>query len=68
MPSNKLTRHEAGVAPTVDVLTPAQAAAWLQVHPRELARLGVPCVKLGRKTRRYRRQQVLVWLESKAAA
>jgi hypothetical protein len=58
----------AGVTPALDILTPAQAAAWLQVSPRELARLGVPCAKIGRKTRRYRRQQVLAWLESKAAA
>jgi hypothetical protein len=44
------------------VLTRAQCAAWLAISPRQLARLDVPCVKLGRLVR-YCVPAVLRWLE-----
>ncbi len=47
-----------------DVLTRQQVAEWLQVRPRQVERLGVPCLNLGRKTKRYRREDVLAWLEA----
>jgi len=46
------------------VLTRAEVAAWLKVQPRQVERLGVPCVDLGRKTKRYLRRDVLAWLEA----
>lgn len=50
-----------------DVLTRDEVAAWLQVRPRQLERLGVPCLALGRKTLRYLRADVLAWLEAQRA-
>jgi hypothetical protein len=47
----------------VEVLTREQVAAWLQVRPRQVERLGVPCIALGRKTVRYLKADVLAWLE-----
>jgi hypothetical protein len=45
------------------VLTRAEVAAWLKLKPRQVERLGVPCIALGRKTVRYLRADVLAWLE-----
>ena len=48
--------------PTV-VLTRDEVAAWLKVKPRQVERLGVPCLDLGRKTKRYLAKDVFTWLE-----
>jgi hypothetical protein len=40
-------------------------APWLKIHPRQVERLGIPCLDLGRKTKRYLRTDVSAWLESK---
>ena len=45
------------------VLTRDEVAAWLKINPRELDRLGVPRIDLGRKTKRYLVGDVLAWLE-----
>ncbi len=45
------------------VMTRKEVAAWLQVKPRQVERLGVPCIPLGRKTVRYLRSDVLAWLQ-----
>jgi hypothetical protein len=45
------------------VLTRAEVAAWLKIRPRQVERLGVPCLDLGRKTKRYVREDVEGWLE-----
>lgn len=45
------------------ILTRQEVAAWLKVNPRQVERLGVPCIDLGRKTKRYRLSDVLAWLE-----
>lgn len=58
--SNRQTELE-GAADTA-VLTRAEVAAWLKVRPRQVERLGVPCIALGRKTVRYLRSDVLTWL------
>lgn len=50
--------------PTV-VLTRDEVAAWLKVKPRQVERLGVPCIDLGRKTKRYLAKDVLAWLDAK---
>lgn len=46
------------------VLTRQQVAAWLQVRPRQLDRLGIPCLAFGHKTKRYLAADVQTWLES----
>lgn len=46
------------------VLTREQVAELLQLKPRQLDRLGVPCLDLGHKTKRYLAKDVLAWLET----
>ena len=46
------------------VLTREQVAEWLQVRPRQLDRLGIPCLDLGHKTKRYVAEDVQAWLEA----
>ena len=46
------------------ILTRPEVAAWLKVRPRQVERLGVPCLNLGRKTKRYLARDVLAWLEA----
>ena len=48
------------------ILTADDVAVWLKVHPRQVARLGVPALKLGHKTVRYRASDVMAWLERRA--
>ena len=50
------------------VMTQIEVAAWLKLKPRQVARLGVPCLPLGRKTLRYLRSDVLAWLEQQRRA
>ena len=47
-----------------EVLTKGQVAEWLKVNPRQLDRMGVPCLDLGHKTKRYLKQDVWAWLEA----
>lgn len=59
---------QARMTPAVaDILTREDVAAWLKVEPRQVERLGVPCLLLGRKTLRYLRSDVLAWLEAQRA-
>jgi hypothetical protein len=44
------------------VMTPAEVAEWLQVKPRQVPRLGIPCLDLGPKTKRYLKADVMAWL------
>jgi hypothetical protein len=46
-----------------ELLTRDEVAAWLQIPSRDVARYGIPCFKLGRKTLRYDRAEVLAWLK-----
>jgi len=50
------------------ILTRQQVARWLQVQPRQLDGLGVPCIDLGHKTKRYCATDVKVWLEAQRRA
>jgi hypothetical protein len=60
MPSRQPDRPE----PMADaLLTPAQVAAWLKVKPRQLIRYKVPHVRLGKRTVRYLRADVVAWLD-----
>ena len=55
------------VPPAPDsILTRDEVASWLKVKPRQVERLGVPVLDLGRKTKRYRAADVLIWLQSLA--
>jgi hypothetical protein len=46
------------------ILTRDEVADWLKVRPRQLERLGVPCLELGHKTKRYLVKDVQEWLEA----
>jgi hypothetical protein len=46
------------------ILTRDEVASWLKVRPRQVERLGVPVLDLGRKTKRYLARDVLAWLAS----
>ncbi len=46
------------------VLTKEQVAGWLQVRPRQLDVLRVPCLNLGHKTKRFLAADVQAWLEA----
>lgn len=46
------------------ILTRAEVATWLKVRPRQVERLGIPCLNLGRRTKRYLARDVLAWLEA----
>jgi hypothetical protein len=50
------------------ILTRDEVSAWLKVKPRQVERLGVPCLDLGRKTKRYLAKDVLAWLEAQRRA
>jgi hypothetical protein len=47
------------------IMTRNEVAAWLKVAPRQIDRLGIPCIDLGKKTKRYFVKDVAAWLESK---
>ena len=46
-----------------EVLTLQEVAAWLKIRPRQVLRLGIPCIDLGHKTKRFLAHDVRVWLE-----
>jgi hypothetical protein len=46
-----------------DVLTRHEVAAMLKITPRQVERLGIPLLDLGRRTKRYLLAEVLAWIE-----
>ena len=48
-----------------EILTQREVAEWIKVKPRQVERLGIPRIDLGRKTKRYLAKDVLAWLEAK---
>jgi hypothetical protein len=50
------------------VLTRQQVASLLQVQPRQLDVMGVPCLDMGHKTKRYLASDVEAWLEAQRTA
>ena len=55
-----------GTASSPDgIMTRDEVAAWLKVAPRQIERLGIPCLDLGKKTKRYLVKEVAAWLETK---
>lgn len=51
-----------------DVMTRSEVAAWLKVKPRQVERLRVPCLKLGHKTLRYYKPDVVTWLQQQRSS
>jgi len=47
------------------ILTREEVAAWLKVRPRQVERLRIPHMDLGRKTKRYFAKDVLSWHQAK---
>src|SRR6266566_2588217 len=71
-PTGSVSR-EAAVAGTLPpdadaILTAAEVAAWLKITPRQVQRVGIPCVRLGLRTPRYLGRDVLAWLETQRRA
>src|SRR6266699_3307175 len=50
------------------ILTAAEVAAWLKITPRQVQRIGIPCVRVGVRTPRYLGRDVLAWLETQRRA
>jgi excisionase family DNA binding protein len=46
------------------ILTREEVAKWLQLKPRQVERLGIPYLRLGQRTVRYRKADVEAWLAS----
>ena len=63
--SGCVPRASFGGLPPNTLLTADEVADWLQVTRRQVQRLGIPWIDLGRKTPRYQVKDVLVWLESR---
>ncbi len=53
--------------PQPEILTLQQVSEWLQIEPRQVVRFGVPCVRLGHRTLRFLRDDVLAWLKEREA-
>jgi len=47
------------------ILTRDEVAEWLRLRPRQVERLRIPHIDLGRKTKRYIAKDVLAWLQTK---
>jgi hypothetical protein len=54
-----------GELPPEALLTAAEVGDWLKVSTRQVQRLGIPWIDLGRKTRRYQVKDVVAWLETR---
>ncbi len=63
--SGRVPRAAFGELPPNALLTPDEVATWLHVARRQVQRLGIPWIDLGRKTPRYQVKDVLAWLESR---
>jgi predicted DNA-binding transcriptional regulator AlpA len=55
----------AGLEP---LLTAEQVAAILGVRPKRVYELGIPCVHLSARSLRYRRSDVVCWIEGRRTA
>jgi hypothetical protein len=63
------------VPPADAILSAIEVAQWLKLvnrhgvpQPRQVQRLGVPCIRLGHKTIRYKAATVAEWLEQQVKA
>ncbi len=60
--SGRIPRASFGELPLNTLLTADEVGDWLQVTRRQVQRLEIPCIDLGRKTPRYQVKEVLAWL------
>src|SRR5206468_10627041 len=68
-PRSRAVPVTVGLPPAPDaILTAADVAALLKITPRQVQRLGLPCVRLGPRTSRYFARDVLTWLEAQRQA
>jgi hypothetical protein len=58
-------KAQAGASESDGIMTRDEVAKWLKISPRQIERLGIPCLDLGRRTKRYLAKDVAAWLESK---
>lgn len=63
--SGRIPRASFGELPPNTLLTADEVGDWLQVTRRQVQRLEIPCIDLGRKTPRYQVKDVLAWLENR---
>jgi hypothetical protein len=63
--SARVTKFPFGELPPNTLLKPDEVADWLKVARRQVQRLGIPWIDLGRKTPRYQVKDVLAWLETR---
>ena len=61
----RIPRAAFGELPANTLLTADEIGDWLQVARRQVQRLGIPWIDLGRKTPRYKVKDVLAWLETR---
>jgi len=58
-----MSGHRTAAARYGDILTLQEVAEWLKLRPRQVLRLGVPCLDLGHRTKRFLEADVQAWLE-----
>src|SRR6266550_8224525 len=61
----RMPRAAFGDMPPDTLLTADEVAAWLKVARRQVQRLGIRWIDLGRKTPRYQVKDVRAWLETR---
>jgi hypothetical protein len=66
--SGRLATATFGELPRDAVLTAADVAERLKIARRQVQRLGIPWIDLGRKTLGYQVKDVLAWLETRRRA
>lgn len=54
--------------PDIAVMKPDEVAKLLQIDKRQLSRFGIPACRLGHKTVRYLRADVLAWIETQRSS
>ena len=57
--------HEIDKSFEYGIMTCEEVARWLQINPRQVQRLGIPAITLGRRTTRYDRAVVSAWLQER---
>jgi hypothetical protein len=57
-------KPEMAASRSTEIMTKDEVATWLKVKPRQVERLGIPCLNFGHKTKRYFVDDVVAWLDS----
>jgi hypothetical protein len=63
--SGRMPTATFGELPADALLTSDEVGAWLKVARRQVQRLEIPWIDLGRKTPRYRVKDIVAWLETR---